>query len=294
MSEKPTIVEALSAVMNDVSAVGKFDRNNQHNFSFRGIDAVLNAVGPALRKHGVVVVPLLQSETYGTVEVGQKRTKMSHCRVEVIYRFYGPDGSHIDCLVPGEAMDSGDKSTAKAMSVAFRTALIQALSLPTDETDPDAHVYERSVEPKTDRAWAAEVRGRIQAAASQEVLQRIADEIEAKAEAGGLERADRESLWALGEARFASLAAEQSQAGSQQPRPAPSPDQPAGEAAPPADTPAGRFESRLNAADTLDELDALKTDVMAAFKAQKVDPTDGNKLLKAIREKRSGLEQVAA
>jgi hypothetical protein len=41
-------------------------------------------------------------------------------------------------------MDSGDKATAKAMSVAFRTALLQSLSLPTDEVDPDAHSYERS------------------------------------------------------------------------------------------------------------------------------------------------------
>lgn len=41
-------------------------------------------------------------------------------------------------------MDSGDKATAKAMSVAFRTALLQALCLPTDEIDPDAESYERS------------------------------------------------------------------------------------------------------------------------------------------------------
>jgi len=41
-------------------------------------------------------------------------------------------------------MDSGDKATAKAMSVAFRTALLQSLSLPTDEVDPDATSYERS------------------------------------------------------------------------------------------------------------------------------------------------------
>ena len=43
-----------------------------------------------------------------------------------------------------EVVDSGDKATAKAMSVAFRTALLQALCLPTDEPDPDASSYERS------------------------------------------------------------------------------------------------------------------------------------------------------
>jgi hypothetical protein len=49
--------------------------------------------------------------------------------------------------VPGEAFDSGDKATAKAMSVAFRIALLQGLSLPTDETDPDAQTYERANHP---------------------------------------------------------------------------------------------------------------------------------------------------
>jgi hypothetical protein len=41
------------------------------------------------------------------------------------------------------------------MSVAFRTALIQTLSLPTDEKDPDAHNYERG--PSLYEAWKAKV-----------------------------------------------------------------------------------------------------------------------------------------
>jgi hypothetical protein len=40
-------------------------------------------------------------------------------------------------------MDWGDKGTPKAMSVAFRTFLLQALTIPTDEAEPDAQVYER-------------------------------------------------------------------------------------------------------------------------------------------------------
>lgn len=202
MSEKPSIVESLSAVMNDVSAVGKFDHNTQHNFSFRGIDAVLNAVGPSLRKHGVVVVPLLQSEVYGTVEVGRNRTQMSHCRVEVIYRFYGPDGSHIDCQVPGEAMDSGDKATAKAMSVAFRTALIQALSLPTDEPDPDAQSYERSAAAVTDTKWLDAMKKRIENASSTDELDALANEMTAKRNAGELEKPHFDEVWAMGLDRY--------------------------------------------------------------------------------------------
>jgi len=124
------------------SAIG--DRNSQQNFNFRGIDAVMNAVSPALRKHGVVVTPEVQSCEFGTVEIGKNHTSMGHCRVTVTYKFWAPDGTFIPATVVGEAMDSGDKAHAKAMSVAFRTCLLQTLCLPTDEIDPDAESYERA------------------------------------------------------------------------------------------------------------------------------------------------------
>jgi hypothetical protein len=140
------IQEALAAVMRDVQAVGKNDRNEHQKFMFRGIDAVLNAVGSALRKHQVIVLPELKLWSFDTVEIGQKRTPMGHAIIHMIYRFVGPEGDELVCSVPGEAMDSGDKAMSKAMSVAFRTALLQALALPTDEPDPDASSYERAPE----------------------------------------------------------------------------------------------------------------------------------------------------
>jgi hypothetical protein len=138
-----TIYEALAAVMAEVDHVSKRDINRVQKFTFRGIDAVVNAVGPALRKHQVIVVPSVQRYDYGEILVGEKRTPMGHARVIVAYTFYGPDGDSIVASTAGEAFDSGDKATPKAMSVAFRTALLQALALPTDEPDPDSHTYER-------------------------------------------------------------------------------------------------------------------------------------------------------
>jgi hypothetical protein len=138
-----TVQAALAEVMREVGHVAKGDRNSAQNFNFRGIDAVVNAVGPALRKHGVIVTPDVRSCDYGTVIVGKNRTEMGHVRLVVAYTFHGPDGSTIVTSAPGEAMDAGDKATPKAMSVAFRTALLQALALPTDEPDPDASTYQR-------------------------------------------------------------------------------------------------------------------------------------------------------
>ena len=146
MTAKPTVFEALAAVMGDVRAVGKGDRNSQQGYQFRGIDAVVNAVGPVLRKHGVVVVPQLEEVHYRDVQTSTGKASRE-CTVKVRYRFYGPAGDHIDCVTPGESMDFGDKGGPKAMSVAFRIALLQALCLPTDDPDPDGQNYERGERP---------------------------------------------------------------------------------------------------------------------------------------------------
>ena len=138
------IVKLLSQVMAEVGAVRKGDRNNQQNFSFRGIDAVTNAVSPALRKAGVIVTPQVIDYQYGSVTVGSKGTVMGHVKVMVRYTFHAPDGSSLETIVPAESFDSGDKATAKAMSVAFRTCLLQTLCLPTDDVDPDETSYERA------------------------------------------------------------------------------------------------------------------------------------------------------
>jgi hypothetical protein len=157
MSE-PTIHQALSAVMGQVQAVGKTGRNESQGFSFRGIDAVVNAVGPALRDEGVIVVPKVLDrwvETYQT----RNGANMKNVSLLVEFTFHGPAKDTIVCSAVGEASDSGDKATSKAHSVAFRTALLQALCIPTDEPDPDASSHERAAAPSViDGALAARVR----------------------------------------------------------------------------------------------------------------------------------------
>ena len=138
------IAQAMSAIMKEVGAIAKKDKNTSQGFNFRGIDSVVNAVSPALQKHGVIVVPSVEDYEYATVEIGRNRTAMGHVKVKVTYTFIGASGDAIKATVVGEAMDAGDKATAKAMSVAFRTALLQTLCLPTDDLDPDADTYVRS------------------------------------------------------------------------------------------------------------------------------------------------------
>lgn len=148
-----TIVQALAAVMADVREVRK-DQTNQHQrFNFRGIDTVMNAVGPAFRKHGVVCLPTKVDHHIASKTVGKNNSLMNFVTVNVEYTLYGPEGDSISGQVSAESFDSGDKGTAKAMSVAYRTFLLQALCLPTDDPDPDHDVYQET-RPQESPNWS--------------------------------------------------------------------------------------------------------------------------------------------
>lgn len=140
----PNVQQAWAAVMADVQGLGKNQRvdSGPARFNFRGVDDVMNAVGPVLRTHGVSVVPTSVTATPEDV-VTSKGSKMRNVTVFVTYAIHGPAGDTMPGAAAGEAADSGDKATPKAMSVAFRTFLLQSLCLPTDEPDPDRHQYER-------------------------------------------------------------------------------------------------------------------------------------------------------
>ena len=144
MAEQITVHQALTKVMGDVQAVRKDSKNQAQKFNFRGIDAVMNAVGPALRKHGVTILPedVEVHRSNGATANGKQTAEVV---IKVTYRIYGPSGDSIHGKVAAEAMDFGDKAVAKAMSVAYRTFLLQALTIPTDEPDPDGESFERGV-----------------------------------------------------------------------------------------------------------------------------------------------------
>jgi hypothetical protein len=145
------VTEKILAVMADLTSLPKTDRNEHQRFTFRGVDAVVNAVGPLLRKHGLIVYPVKVKAVHTEISTGQGKP-MTQCVVRVTYRWHAATakseiGDRLDVFTVGEAFDAGDKATPKAMSVAYRTMMLQTLCLPTDEPDPDSHTYTRDPQP---------------------------------------------------------------------------------------------------------------------------------------------------
>lgn len=154
LDDTPPVHLAWSRVQGAVQAIEKNQQNEQQGFAFRGIDDVVNEVGPVLREHGVIVIPralAIESERYPTRNGGMMR----NATVTMEYTVIGPRGDQLTGSAFGEAADAGDKAVSKAQSVAYRTFLLQGLTIPTRQPDPDAYSHERNARsPEADEARA--------------------------------------------------------------------------------------------------------------------------------------------
>ena len=138
MENAGKIYKQICSVMQEINAIGKDRRNQTQNFQYRGIDDVMNELHSVLAKCGVFVVPqvLDEARTTGKTKSGGD---MFYTRLKIKFTFYAEDGSFIESVVIGEAMDTGDKASNKALSVGLKYALLQVFCIPTeDEKDPDA------------------------------------------------------------------------------------------------------------------------------------------------------------
>ena len=136
------VYKAINAVQADLAKEGitKNRKNQQQGYNFRGIDDVFNALSPLLARHGLCILPRIL-----TRHCDERQSKnggvMSYVTVEAEFDFVcASDGSRHVVRTFGEAMDSADKATNKAMSAAYKYAAFQAFAIPTEgDNDADAH-----------------------------------------------------------------------------------------------------------------------------------------------------------
>jgi hypothetical protein len=136
------VYKAINAVQAELAKDGitKDRKNVQQGYNFRGIDDVYNALAPLLAKHGLCILPRC---TYreAVERATAKGGVMFSVAICAEFDFVcAEDGSKHTVVTYGEAMDSGDKATNKAMSAAYKYAAFQAFAIPTEgDNDADAH-----------------------------------------------------------------------------------------------------------------------------------------------------------
>ena len=131
------IYKKMSEVMKEIGPVTKDQKNIQQGFKFRGIDQFVNALHPALVRHGIFMAPECVHEHHELKEITRSSGKTGvdkHVSIQMKYHFYSEDGSSVTIgPIPAEGLDSGDKATNKALSAALKYALIQTFCVPTED-----------------------------------------------------------------------------------------------------------------------------------------------------------------
>lgn len=144
----PNVYECIAAVSAEIAQTGisKDRKNEQQHYKFRGIDDVYNALAPILAKNKLVIIPRIVGR-----EVVERQTQkggtLFYVTVSAEFDFVSAaDSSKVTVRTYGEAMDSADKATNKAMSAAYKYAAFQTFCIPTEgDNDADATTQPETV-----------------------------------------------------------------------------------------------------------------------------------------------------
>ena len=140
MTEGKAIYSAIPAIISEVGCVAKGSKNQQQGYMYRSADDVCDALHDALGKHKVTPTCAIESR-----EASERASKSGGVLFTVVlkcrFTFWGEDGSSVATEAIGEAMDSADKATNKAMTAAYKYALLQVFCLMGHE-DADQVTHE--------------------------------------------------------------------------------------------------------------------------------------------------------
>lgn len=138
----PKIYAAIAGVINDIGVVSKDKVNKQQGFKYRSVDDVYSVLNPALAKNKVFILPEIMDESR-EIKTTKNGAQIICVVLKMKYTIYAEDGSHIETILKGEAMDTGDKAINKAMAIAYKYLCFQLFCIPVEDmSDPDADSHE--------------------------------------------------------------------------------------------------------------------------------------------------------
>ena len=141
----PLIHERISQIMAEMPPIAKDAENTSQHYQYRSIDAVCSVVHELLTKHNVFYSPKVvgkDRQILDRIKNGEVVGKTVIVAFDVEYTVYcSEDRSEITVgPIVGEAMDAGDKASAKAMTMALKTMLLQLFCIPVlNAFDPDGN-----------------------------------------------------------------------------------------------------------------------------------------------------------
>ncbi len=177
----PHVYRAITAITSALSTSGiaKSRTNIKDDYQYRSIDDILGRLAPLLAKYRLCVLP--RAVRRECVErIGQGQEVLCSVHVFVAYDLVSSrDGTRHTVRGVGEALDPSDKGTAKALSAAYKSAMLQTFCIPVGNEEPDAFSYRirrgslEAEPPQGWMAWAQDLIGTIEICETEEALERV-------------------------------------------------------------------------------------------------------------------------
>jgi hypothetical protein len=143
--ETKEVYKGITAVTRALGRAGisKDRKNAQQGYNFRGIDDIYNALSSELATAQLCIIPRVVSRE-SVERQGRSGGALFYVTIHAEYDIVSAiDGSSHTASAYGEAMDSGDKATNKAMSAAYKYMAMQLFCIPTEgDNDADASTHE--------------------------------------------------------------------------------------------------------------------------------------------------------
>jgi hypothetical protein len=155
----PRVYTAIAAVTTELARTGiaKSQINAAEHYAYRGIDDVMGRLAPLLARHRLCILPRVLERTSCERHGGKDGLLLSVALKVAFDLVSARDGSMHTIEAYGEALDAGDKATSKAMSAAFKYAVLQAFCVPVQGSeDADASSYRLQATdglPDPDQGW---------------------------------------------------------------------------------------------------------------------------------------------
>lgn len=178
----PRVYEAITAITAELaqSGIAKAQVNADERYAFRGIDDVSKALAPLLARHKLCVLPRVLERTC-VERQGASSTVLISVNLRVAFDFVSArDGSSHAVEAWGEALDGGDKATAKAMTSAYKHAMLQAFCIPVEGLE-DADVRSHQLKPDLEQPdpvqgwdqWSQDLQDMIRLCETTEAIDRV-------------------------------------------------------------------------------------------------------------------------
>lgn len=144
---KLNLSQRLLAITSEIGKIEKTGRNSQQGYAFIEQAKIVAELRPQLAKHGVMIMPSVRDRFIDNV-TNSKGTSFTRVRLAMEFQVINADDP-TDCIVinwdAGEALDTSDKATNKAITAAQKTFLMKLFNI-SDQDDPDQHTIEATLQ----------------------------------------------------------------------------------------------------------------------------------------------------